>query len=165
MGYQTDFEGRFELDAPLTEAQATYLKTFSETRRMKRASHIAETFEDPVRMAVDLPIGKEGEFFVGAGGWAGQDKDRSILEYNDPPSTQPGLWCQWVPTKDLQGIEWDGNEKFYNYVEWLKYIVTNFLERWGRTLNGKVIWQGEEVGDVGRIIVTDNKVEQQEIVL
>lgn len=131
MGYHTDFEGRFELDAPLTEAQATYLKTFSRTRRMKRASHIAETFEDPVRMAVDLPIGKEAEFFVGAGGWAGQDRDGSILEYNDPPSTQPGLWCQWVPTADLQGIEWDGNEKFYNYVEWLKYIVTNFLERWG----------------------------------
>ena len=30
-------------------------------------------------------------------------------------TTYPGIWCQWVPTDDGKGIEWDGGEKFYNY--------------------------------------------------
>lgn len=165
MGYTTEFEGQFKLDTPLTEAQGTYIRTFSETRRMKRVSHIAEEFDDPLRLAVDLPIGTEGEFYVSGFGDFGQGRDMSIIDYNEPPASQPGLWCQWVPTEDLQGIEWDGNEEFYNYVEWLEYIIENFLERWGYKLNGEIFWQGEETGDVGKIIVTDNKVEQLSVVL
>lgn len=156
MGYTTEFDGVFNLDEPLTEAQAKYLNKFSDTRRMKRDAAIAEKFSDDERLAVDLPIGKEAEFFVGSEGAYGQSHDKSILEYNDPPSTQPGLWCQWVPTSNLKGIEWNGGEKFYHYTEWLQYIITNFLVRWGRTLNGQVFWQGEEHTDVGRIDVRDN---------
>jgi hypothetical protein len=25
----------------------------------------------------------------------------------------PTYYCQWIPTKDYQGLEWDKNEKFY----------------------------------------------------
>jgi hypothetical protein len=60
------------------------------------------------------------------------------------------------------GIEWDGGEKFYNYTEWLVYLINKILKPNGYVLNGVVQWQGEEVGDVGEIFVEDNKVFTQE---
>ena len=158
MGYTTDFEGAFELNKPLSEEHRAYLNKFNETRRMKRDATKAAELADPVREAAELPIGTEGEYFVGADGFAGQDRDDSIVEYNDPPSTQPGLWCQWTPSEDGSAIEWDLGEKFYYYVEWLEYIIKNFLQPWGYTLNGSVIWQGEEMGDRGRITVKENEI-------
>jgi hypothetical protein len=158
VGYTTEFEGTFTLNSPLTELEAEYLRKFSGTRRMQRNTAEVEKLPDPVREAVKLPVSHEGAYFVGGAGWAGQDRDDSIVEYNDPPHGQPGLWCQWVPTEDLKGIEWDGNEKFYSYVEWLEYIIENFLKPWGYTLNGEVRWRGEEFSDIGVITVKDNAV-------
>ena len=158
MGYTTDFAGVFTLDEPLTEEQAAYLTKFCETRRVKRDTSKLLDMEDQVREAVGLPLGKEGEFFTGGLGLFGQGNDPSILDHNRPARTQPGLWCQWVPTEDCSGIMWDGSEKFYNYVEWLEYIVQNFLIPWGRKLNGEVSWSGEDVEDVGVIVVKDNNI-------
>ena len=88
----------------------------------------------------------------------GQDDDPSVIDHNDPPKNQPGLWCQWVPSADGEGIEWNGGEKFYYYVEWLNYIIKNFLIPWGLVLNGTVKWRGEDFNDAGKIIVKDNVV-------
>lgn len=151
MGYTTDFTGRFELSKPLTKEQAAYLNQFSETRRMKRNAAKTAERADPLREAVGLPVGKEGEFFVGPEGLAGQEESPDILDWNSPASTQPGLWCQWVPTQDGEGIEWNGAEKFYHYVEWLNYIVKNFLVPWGISISGEVAFQGEDSGDSGTI--------------
>ena len=156
MGYTTEFKGHFNLDKPLTREQAAYLRKFSNTRRMRRSAGAAEQLPDPTREAVGLPIGLEGEYFVGGGGLMGQEHDASIAEYNDPPRSQPGLWCHWTVTEDGQGIEWDGGEKFYCYTEWLEYLIAAFLKPWGLSLNGKVNWQGEEIGDIGTITVKDN---------
>lgn len=142
MGYTTDFAGRFELNKELDEELNSYLIKFSDTRRMKR--NLPEEF------------GVEGEFYVDGEGMAGQAREDNIINYNSPPSTQPGLWCQWIPTTDKMGIQWDGGEKFYDYVEWLAYIVDNFLEPNGYVLNGQVRWQGEDIGDVGVLAVKDN---------
>ena len=103
-------------------------------------------------------FGVEGEFYVDGKGFAGQDSDETILDYNRPPRTQPGLWCQWVPSEDGQFIQWDGSEKFYNYVEWLKYLIDKILAPRGYKLNGVVGWQGEDRGDIGKIEVVDNVV-------
>jgi hypothetical protein len=162
MGYTTEFDGHFNLDRPLELNHANYLQRFSETRRMKRNPKELQFINDPIRERVGLPFGVEGEYFVGGGGFAGQDHDDSILEYNSPPSTQPGLWCQWIPTDDLRGIQWDENEKFYDYVEWLQYIVKNFLIPWGYTLNGEVEWSGEEREDIGKIVVVNNDITVKE---
>jgi len=156
MGYTTDFEGSFELDHPLTPEHKAYLTQFSETRRMRRDSGKAAAFPDPIREAVGLPIGKEGEYFVGGKGSFGQDHDKSILDYNDPPVSQPGLWCQWVPTEDGTGIVWNGSEKFYHYKSWIVYIIENFLKPWGYVVNGTVTWQGEVSNDKGIMIVVNN---------
>ena len=96
---------------------------------------------------------------VGDGGFAGQDHDDSIIDYNDPPQGQPGLWCQWIPSDDGTEILWNGGEKFYHYTEWLEYIIDNFLAPNGYVLNGEVYWYGEESDDIGKIIVSDNQVD------
>jgi hypothetical protein len=162
MGYTTTFEGSFKLNKPLTTSQIAYLKRFAGTRRMKRNADMTRKRPDPARLRVKLPVGVEGEYFVGEGGFAGQQESPDILEYNDPPCTQPGLWCKWEPTPDGKEIEWNGAEKFYDYIEWLEYIIDHFLKPWNRTLSGKVRWQGEDGSDRGVIKVTNNKVQAVE---
>lgn len=153
MGYSTEFEGEFTIEPVLTKEQTAYLKLFSDTRRMKRDPKKAANLPDPIREAVGLPLGVDAEFFVGGTGWAGQDRDESILDYNDEPSTQPGLWCQWEPSEDGSKLRWNGAEKFYCYVEWLQYINENFLKAWGRKISGAVSWQGEDSPDYGLLTV------------
>ena len=148
MGYTTDFSGRFELNKELSPKMEQYLKLFNETRRMKRNT--------------DEVFGIEGEFYVFGGGDFGQDREPNIVDYNEPPSTQPSLWNQWTPSHDRMAIEWDGAEKFYNYTEWLVYLIHKILAPNGYVLNGVVEWQGEEVGDVGEIFVENNRVFIQE---
>ena len=156
MGYTTDFTGSFKVTPDLTVKHLVYLRTFADTRRMKRNAATTATLPDPVRTAVDLPVGKEGGYFVGSGNNSGQDQTPDILNYNYPPTGQPGLWCQWVPSEDGSQIVWDEGEKFYEYTEWLRYLIEHFLAPWGYKLNGTVEWRGEEDDDRGRIVVKDN---------
>lgn len=158
MGYTTDFHGRFNLDKELTNKHYNYLKKFSNTRRMARDSHMCSLLRDKERLNVHLLAGIDGEYFVGGDGLYGQDSDESIVDYNSPPSTQPSIWCQWVPSKDKLSIEWNGGEKFYCYVEWINYLIDNFLKPWGYTLNGTVSWKGEDPSDIGDIVINNNKI-------
>ena len=127
--------------------------------------------EDKFAKAVGLPFGFEGAYFVSGGGAFGQAQENSIINHNEPPSTQPGLWCNWTvgdedgnPLSDnalgeegiATTIVWDEGEKFYNYVEWLQYLIDHFVTRWGYTLNGSVEWRGEEWSDNGVIDVVNN---------
>ena len=77
-------------------------------------------------------------------------------------SCQPGLWCQWEVSNKAsnkqQVLAWDGGEKFYNYTEWLKYLINHFFSKWGVMLNGSIEWEGEESSDKGIIVVEDNQV-------
>jgi hypothetical protein len=95
-------------------------------------------------------------------------RDLSIKEFNalnkltknmgDKSKGQPYSWCMWVPTEDGDAIEWDGGEKFHDYIEWLQYVVDKYLKPWGITLSGKVEYDGEERGDYGYLEVIDGKV-------
>jgi len=112
----------------------------------------------------------------------GRRPDGSLGQLERHPDSQPGLWCQWVPgritentnwwadiiyTNDLRNFEgcdciaWDEEEKFYEYVPWLNYLIKHFLQPWGYTLNGRVIFRGEEEDDMGAIVVENNVVEQR----
>lgn len=112
MGYNTDFEGKFEFDEELD------LETLNRLKELNKDRH------------------DEGDF--------------------------PGIWCQWEPTEDGKELKWDENEKFYNYVEWLQYIINNIVKPKGYVLNGSVEWVGEERGDYGLIEVKDNVVTTKE---
>lgn len=176
MGYHTDFDGAFKLSKKLTTAQFNFLKMFAETRRMPRDPAKVEALTGEHRngeclrllKVLNLPL----TFYCGTG-FAGQDSDASIMDYNgfDRNTVQPfpGLWCQWVPTehKDIRGkscqyLEWDGGEKFYNYVEWLHFLIDNFFEPWGVKLTGEVKWRGDDEYDLGLIQVVDNEVTVKE---
>ena len=75
-----------------------------------------------------------------------------------------GLWCQWAPNKEGTAIGWDGNEKFYDYIEWIKYLIEKILKPNGYVLNGNVHWQGEDEGDRGVIEIINNKVNTAQII-
>lgn len=142
MGYTTNFTGSFAVTPPLKPDDREFLTKLARTRRMKRVAN--------------AKYGVEGEFFV-------DEKDDSdyspdIIDRNQPPSTQPSLWCQWEPNEDGTEIQWDGGEKFYEYVAWIKYIVDKILTPRGYKLNGDVQWEGEDPDDLGQLIVKDNQV-------
>lgn len=160
MGYTTEFSGQFDLDKPLADEHAAYLKAFARTRRMQRNASQTAKLPDVIRVAAKLPIGDEGAYYVGVGDQTdfGQTHTADIKDYNSPPMGQPGLWCQWIPTNDGRSIEHDGGEKFYDYVEWIKYLIDHFLAPWGYKVDGLVDWNGEDRGDVGQIEVKRNKV-------
>lgn len=150
MGYTTDFEGKLKFNRQLTVDEKNFLDKLANTRRMARN--------------VDRKYGVEGEFYVDGGGFMGQDHEDNVIDSNTPPRTQPGLWCQWVPTEDGKFLEWDGGEKFYAYVEWLQYIIDKvfpYITADGDeplSLTGSITWQGEESEDMGRIQVNNNVV-------
>ncbi len=74
----------------------------------------------------------------------------------DSTPGMPGFWCDWTPTADRCGIEWNGSEKFYEYFAWLQYVIDHYIKPWGLTLNGAVSWQGEDSHDMGQLIVKSN---------
>ena len=76
-------------------------------------------------------------------------------DYEDMPS----IWCQWVVGADWQSIKWNGGEKFYGYIGWIKYINRNFLLPKGIKMDGEVAFQGERAKDGGRIVAKDGKID------
>jgi len=187
MGYTTDFQGQLSFDRVLTNEEVNYIKKFNDSRRMKRdVSKLYDIYKgeggNPF-LPKEQTYGNEGEYFVGGSGDFGQDRDDSIINYNESPGSvlknndedfgtywskhtkqiedglcQPGLWCQWTIDEEGTHLVWDGGEKFYNYVEWLKYLINHFFEKWGVKLNGEITWVGEDSEDMGKIIVVDNDV-------
>lgn len=107
MGYHTEFSGRIGIGPPLNEHEVAYLKRFADSRRWNRPSGPYACGDDDLRE------------------WPRDDESRD--RYNRPPEGQPGLWCSWTPTDDGTAIEWDGSEKFSNSVEWMRYLITQFL--------------------------------------
>jgi len=73
----------------------------------------------------------------------------------DEPKT-PSYYCQWVVNNGK--LQWDMNEKFYNYVEWLEYLIEHFLSPWNYKLKGTIKYSGEETTDFGTITVKNNTV-------
>jgi len=143
MGYDTDFEGSFEVDKPLDNITYQLLLGLATTRRMKRAG-------------LDNKYGVEGEFYVKEDN---ENPDEGkLVDYNNPPKTQPSLYCQWEIQEDRQTIKWDGDEKFYSYIEWLSYIINKILKPKGYVLNGDVNYQGQGFGDIGYIHIKNNVV-------
>lgn len=157
MGYTTYFSGEFTFNKPVTEELKTYINKFSDTRRMMRDNNkIKELFPNWKELCFNGDLGEYGAYFVGGDDclYFGRNEDYSIIDYNDS-GPQPGLWCQWI-INDRNELVWDGGEKFYNYVEWLRYLIKNFFEPLGYELSGIVEYEGEDPDDFGRIVVSDN---------
>lgn len=70
----------------------------------------------------------------------------------------PDTWLDWTPTDDGSGLHWGGGEKFYDYAEWLQWLIDSRLTPWGHTVTGAVRWQGESWKDLGVLSVENGKV-------
>ena len=92
------------------------------------------------------------------------DRDRIIKEaetrhgdnFKEDPK-YPGFWLHWVPNKEGTALGWDGGEKFYNYIGWLKFLINAYFEPGNYKLDGTVKWIGEDkFEDLGIITVKNN---------
>ena len=70
-------------------------------------------------------------------------------------SGYPGFYCQWVFNRETCTIEWDGGEKFYEYIQWLQFVFEK-CDELNLSANGKISWQGDNYQDQGEIIVEKN---------
>ena len=166
MGYNTDFRGAVTVVPPLDEHEIAYLRRFGGTRRMDRGL---------------------GPYYCGKG-FAGQQREPDILDFNSPGFGQPGLWCKWEPTDDGSQIRWNQQEKFYNADDWMGYVIGTFLMpgavlareltspvegryyapefahfTFDHVVNGVIDAEGEQDDDVWQLIVTDNVVTTREL--
>lgn len=149
MGYTTTFQGQIDIVPPLNQEEIDYLKKFSNSRRM---------------------LCDQGPYFVDRGGYCGQDAGPDVIDYNRPPTGQPGLWCKWEPTEDGTAIEWNGAEKFYDSAEWMQYLIDHFLKPGAEAKDalpflqanhvciGAIKAQGEDMDDRWKLIVDNNVV-------
>lgn len=69
-------------------------------------------------------------------------------------------YCQWCYNEKEKVIEWDGGEKFYGYILWLKFILKLINEKSNCKFNGIIRWMGEEIADIGLIEVIDNEIKE-----
>lgn len=85
-------------------------------------------------------------------------KEEVYKKYTETPETIPNSYLQWEPNENGTEIVWNGGEKFYDYIHWLRWLIKHYLKPHGLVLNGKVEWRGDELEDIGIIYATDNKI-------
>lgn len=156
MGYQTDFEGEFKVEPPLSAAEVAYLKMFAGTRHCEH---------QPGPYAAD-----------GTGNCPG-----SGTCAGETPGL-PEIWCKWEPDGDGAAISWNGMEKFYCADLWVAWLIRHLLgpEAAGHlghaerrapelrlfacdhVLNGAVDAQGQDPADRWQLIVRDNEVTRRD---
>jgi hypothetical protein len=64
----------------------------------------------------------------------------------------PGGYVQFELTKDLDGIQWDGSEKFYKAPETVDWLTAQMRKQWPDfAFTGEL--QGEEFDDRWRLVI------------
>lgn len=152
MGYTTEFIGSFEIDGDLNSEVIRLINGLSTTRRIKiNTNELAKKMNITEEKCINI-YGKEGKFYFGNFSY----NDTIILNNNEPPCDQPGLWCQWKLDIEQKKLVWDYGEKFYYYVEWLKYLIDNVFKLNNIELNGIMCYKGEDFDDMGCIKICKN---------
>ena len=133
----TYLNGTFKISPPLQGIHLAYLDRFSRIRHMRRDVGLLEKLRDPLREAVELPLGLEGAYYV-AGKRGEESDDPTVIELNYPPLEQPHLWCAWEPIGDGGSLIWRNGGKNYDYGTWLEYLIAHFFNPWHYKLSGKM---------------------------
>jgi hypothetical protein len=110
MGFTTDFIGHVDIEPALNQDEIEYLTAFGHSRRFDRP---------------------DGPYAVPGNPMAVLENERETVDvdtYNRVAPGQPQLWCQWVPCLDGCCLSFDGNEKFYQPVAWMRYLINHFLK-------------------------------------
>ena len=171
MGYTTEFIGKFTFNKKPSAEMKKYINRFAKTRHVKRdVKAIKKLFPDWEDRSWKGQLGDSAEYFLQPDNEVRYKKDdrldmtcfyerNGIIDDNQPPKSQPGLWCHWIINKNGE-LVWDGGEKFYEYVEWLEYLIKNFFAPEGLILSGRCFYAGERMNDWGYICIENNRVEQ-----
>ena len=155
MGYTTWFEGELTPNKPFKKEFINYINAFSEKWHEPRDVEIIKRSDpDWAKHCLDGNLGPYGMYYVG-------NFDEGVIDRSLAKSyTCPGYWCNWCINEETGVVEWNGGEKFYQYTDWLIYLIENFFEPAGYILNGEFIWIGEDSEDRGKISVVNNKVSE-----
>lgn len=155
MGYTTWFEGELTPNKPFKKEFVNYINAFSKKRHEPRDVEIIKHSDpDWAKHCLDGNLGPYGMYYVG--GFDEEIIDRSAAK----GYTCPGYRCDWHINEKTGVVEWNGAEKFYEYTDWLIFLIENFFEPAGYILNGEFIWIGEDSEDRGKISVVNNKVSE-----
>ena len=157
MGLHTRYLGRVRIEPPLSPDEADFLRAFNRTR------HCATT--GPLDVA-EHPVDNEP-----VPGEAG---------YSDAAPGVPGLWCPWTCCDEGCCLRWDGVEKPYAPQLWLAYLIDTFLRpgaaladdpqarlrelTFDHVLDGMVVGERAETGELFALSVRDNKVVRRTLV-
>ena len=142
--------GNLTFDRPLRDEHTKYLQRFFEIQHFQRDVDRLEQLADSLRLAAELPLGTQGEYFLGEGSDSSinpcsspadsSQRHRDTITRWDPPSDQPSNYCGWELTADYTGLTSTGEtNKPDEYLKWLYYLIKSFFVRWEYALNGRVI--------------------------
>jgi hypothetical protein len=156
MGNTTDFIGHIDIDPPLNDDEIAYLSAFSASRRCERSG---------------------GPYVVPGNPRAESPGDFDGDAYDRPATGQPGLWCQWAPCWGGCCLTFNGHEKRYSPVPWLRYLIAHFLKpgahaaraggerfqgfTFDHRLDGMVIACRRDNNELYAIVVSNNRVREQ----
>ena len=181
MGYSTEFGGSLSLSSPVKPELKAFLDDLAGTRRMQRdPQKLMEIYkgEHGWPFAIDKTnpeevYGYKGEYFIedfqGDGTIINGNLPSGMIAYGEWEKggklKQPSLHLQWVLNDAGDELEWDGEEGFEEYVEWLEYLIEHFFQPFGIKLNGEIVWYGDDPDDRGKIVVIDNVVKIYDAVI
>lgn len=161
--------GELKLSPALTNRESNFLKDFAKTRHFHRSWRVEDdngknwvdpnndfrpTFSDPkykeIYLRSNINNNKEQKQYE-------LNKWRCI-DYHKANPGMPSLYCHWIPLDDNKTLKWD-NEDFSKGLDWLKFIIENYINPWRYQLNGELYVtnaDSEFPFESGKIIVTDN---------
>lgn len=151
MGYTTDFIGHIDIEPRLNASEIAYLEAFRHTRHFDRGGSPYEVPGNPLAPDAD-----------------GVPTER----YNALAPGVPQLYCQWTVCGTGCCLAYDGDEKFYEPIAWLRYLIDHLLgpgaaaERAGHPqleaftfdhrLHGMVVGCRRDTRELFAITVSDN---------
>ncbi len=106
MGYTTDFLGHIDIEPALNEHEQAYLAAFGHARHFDRPG---------------------GPYVVPGNPFADDREGVDVDSYNRSGEGKPQLHCGWIVSPDGCCLSFDGTEKFYEPVRWLRYLIEHFL--------------------------------------
>ncbi len=153
MGFSTDFVGHIDIEPRLNDAEIEYLTAFFQSRRCLRNGDPYEVPGNP-RAESSEEIGEL---------------------YNIRAPGQPNLWCDWTVCWDGCCLAWNGTEKSYSMIPWLRYLIAHFLKPKARAsrddrfesftvdhqLSGMVVGCRRDTKELFAVTVRNNRVTER----
>jgi len=154
MPYTTTFDGSFGVETYLDTETINLILGLNKSRRVKRDPKVlAKKLDISVKECLDTYL-DEGQLYVPESDDVTDDE--SVIDFNEPPADQPGLFCKWTVDVEDNSIVWDGSKDFPEFFEWLNYLMETILIPRGYTVNGKVRYVGKRLDDMGIIEIKKN---------